>query len=431
LKKSFFWIVYGILLGVVTLAGLELIAFILTPAWPAYELRPIAVPTNLVRQVEVADGSHKTIPFYNSWGMKDRERSFDRPPDIRFRTVFNGDSFLEGMFRLEPLSHVVERDWARAGRHDMEAINLGISATNPIHYYYRISNVVVKLHPDAMLLMFYPGNDFTSQTYSPDRSLPFVAERPKPSVLGGVAPHLTWQIVNRLGLSEIAGGNTSAPDEYNIMLDIMKKPRKDRVEPLAAYLRQYYLPNVSEAQIEEILSRNGGSFWEPFERKDETAEQLAGWIPASIIRFETGETKTPATAAEAERTIDPAEVESTLSWLIAAKKLAEANHIKLLIAVAPMGSVDPSYVEFWKPWPRFYGWSVRQTVERGLLLDALQRRGISAIDLAQDLDGIRGTYRLTDGHWTARGTSVVAKRVAHELARVRDERAAGKRPTAD
>ena len=96
-----------------------------------------------------------------------------------------------------------------------------------------------------------------------------------------------------------------------------------------------------------------------------------------------------------------------------------------------MGSVDPSYVEFWKPWPRYYGWSVRQTVERGLLLDALQRRGISAIDLAQDLDGIRGTYRLTDGHWTALGTSVVAKRVAHELVRVRDEVAPDKRATAD
>ena len=272
-----------VLLGVVTLAGLELIAFILTPAWPAYELRPIAVPTNLVRQVEMADGSHKTIPFYNSWGMKDLERSFDRPPGIRFRTVFNGDSFLEGMFRLEPLSHVVERDWARAGLHDMEAINLGISATSPIQYYYRISSVVVKLHPDAMLLMFYPGNDFTSQTYSPDRSLPFVAERPEPSLLGGIAPHLTWQIVNRLGLSEIASGNTSAADEYDIMLDIMKKPRKDRAAPLAAYLRRYYLPNVSEAQIEEILSRNGGSFWaRPSSAKTKRPSNWpAGFRPAS------------------------------------------------------------------------------------------------------------------------------------------------------
>lgn len=418
MKKGFFWTVYGLLLAVVTLAGLEIIAFFLTPSWPAYELRPLAVPSGLVRQVEV-DDSRKTIPFYNSWGMKDRERSFDRPHGVRFRTVFDGDSFLEGMFELEPLSQVVEERWAQAGVHDMEAINFGVSATSPIQYYYRIPSVALKLHPDAILLMFYPGNDFVQVKFSPDAALPFLAERPEPSLLGGIAPHLTWQIVNRLGLSEIARGNTGADDEYSIMANAMKKSRVERTALVAAYLRKYYFPDKSEAVMREILSRNGGSFWEPFERKDNKAEQLAGWIPAGVIRFETSPEKMPMDAAEAERMADPKEFEPALSWLVAANKLAASNGIKLMVAVAPMGTVDPSYVSFWKPWPHYYSWSLRQEVNRRHLLEALPAHGLAPIDLAEDLNGIGGTYRLTDGHWTALGTAIVAKRIADELLKLR------------
>lgn len=422
MKKGLFWTVYGVVLAVATLAGLELIAFFLTPPWPAYELRPIAVPSGLVRPVETASGTFETIPSNNSWGMKDRERSFDRSPDIHFRTLFDGDSFLEGMFALEPLNEVVETQWAKEGVHDMEAINFGISATSPIQYYYRIPSVALKLHPDAILLMFYPGNDFVEERFSPGSALPLIAERPEPSLLGGIAPHLTWQIVNRLGLSEIARGNTGAKDEYFIMLDVMKKPRAERAALIAAYLKRYYFPDKDEATMREILSRNGGSFWQPFERTDDKAEQLTGWIPASVIRFETNPKKMPMDTAEAERLTDPKEIEPALSWLTATEKLTAAKGIKLVIAVAPMGTVDPSYVDFWKPWPRYYSWSLHQEVNRQRLLAALRSQGLAPIDLAAALEGVRGTYRLTDGHWTALGTSIVAKRIAAELIEVRDDR---------
>lgn len=429
MKKGLFWTVYGLVLAAATLAGLEFMAFFLTPSWPAYELRPLAVPSGLMRPAENASGTRETIPFYNNWGMKDRERSFDRPPDIRFRTLFDGDSFLEGMFALEPLNEVVETQWAKAGVHDMEAINFGVSATSPIQYYYRIPSVALKLHPDAILLMFYPGNDFVKERFSPASALPFIAERPEPSLLGGIAPHLTWQIVDRLGLSEIARGNTGAKDEYNIMLDVMKKPRAERAAPVAAYLKKYYFPDKDEATMREILSRNDGSFWQPFDRTDDKAEQLAGWIPAGVIRFETSPKKMPRDAAEAERMADPKEIEPALSWLIATEKLTASKGIKLVIAVAPMGAVDPSYADFWKPWPRYYSWSLHQEVNRRRLLAALRSQGLAPIDLAADLEGVRGTYRLTDGHWTALGTSIAAKRIAAELIKVRDRRLRDRRTT--
>ena len=45
--------------------------------------------------------------------------------------------------------------------------------------------------------------------------------------------------------------------------------------------------------------------------------------------------------------------------------------------------------------------------------------GVPFFDLRDELDGIPGTYRLTDGHWTERGTEIVAARVARELAKLR------------
>ncbi|WP_085935927.1 hypothetical protein [Enhydrobacter aerosaccus] len=428
IKKVTFWAIYGGLLFVVTIGGLEFISFLVTPSWPAYELRPVAVPTDLVRQ---AAGGPETIPFYNSWSMKDRERSFEKPPGIRTRVIFNGDSFLEGMFSLAPLNEVVEARWASAGVRDMEAVNFGISATGPSQYYYRIADIGLALRPDAILLMFYPGNDFVTEGFSAQPHLPFVAERPLPSLLGGVAPHLTWQIVNRLGLSEIAGGNKGADNEYHVMTDAMKKSRAERTPLVAAYMKKQYFPDMSQALIESVLSRNDGSFWQPFERTDDKAEMLTGWLVASLIKWETGSQPLPHDAAEAEHMVEPRRIEATLSWLVALDDLAKAKGIKLIIAVAPMGSVDPAYVDFWRPWPRYYSWNLRQEANRRHLVAALRAKGFAPIDLEEDMNGIDGTYRLSDGHWTALGTAVVARRVGDDLLKWRASRGGGTAPSSE
>ena len=129
----------------------------------------------------------------------------------------------------------------------------------------------------------------------------------------------------------------------------------------------------------------------------------------------------PRDAVEAERLTDPTEIEPALSWLIATDELTKSKGIKLVIAVAPMASVDPSYVAFWKPWPHYLGWSLHEEVNRRRFLAALRSRGLAPIDLAEDLTGVDGTYRLADGHWTALGTSIVAKRIATELIKVRGQ----------
>jgi hypothetical protein len=124
--------------------------------------------------------------------------------------------------------------------------------------------------------------------------------------------------------------------------------------------------------------------------------------------------------AEAERMVDPKEIDATASWLLGAEKLAAAKGIKFLLAIAPMASVDPRYAEYWKPWPRFYSQNRRREASRRALIAELAKRGLHPIDLAQDLQGVPGTYRVTDGHWTDLGTEIVARRVAAELTKMRE-----------
>ena len=59
----------------------------------------------------------------------------------------------------------------------------------------------------------------------------------------------------------------------------------------------------------------------------------------------------------------------------------------------------------------------------GLTFQQVQKyeRGTNRIGASRlwDLAGVPGTYRLTDGHWTERGTEIVAARVARELMKMR------------
>ncbi|WIM09522.1 hypothetical protein [Enhydrobacter sp.] len=424
MKRTFFWTVYGLLLAAITIGGLEFVASFLTPPWPAYDLRPIDAAAAPIGQIKALAGMPDLIPRYNSWGLRDRERSFSRPADVRFRSVLVGDSFLEGAFLRAPLAQLVEQDWRARGMRDGEAINLGVSATGPVQYYYRIETVALKLEPDAILELVYPGNDFVRDRFSPWSIPPLVAERPEPSLLGAVAPHLDWLIVNRLGLSEFGRGNKPIPDEFDILNDVLQKPRDQRAGLLADYLGKNYFPGKSRETMREILGRGGDAFWAAFEHRKQDPEFLQGWLLASMIDWETGTWPVPHDSAEADRMVDMSEVDSTSSWLLAADRLATANGVRFLLAVAPMGSVDPRFAAFWQPWPRFYSINLARDAARRRLLAELRRKGLQPIDLEEDLKGVSGTYRLTDGHWTQRGTEIVAKRIADELAEARTRKAA-------
>ena len=414
-KRFWFWGVFSALLVAFTLAGLELLSSFVVPPWPARELRPIEISNSAVASTL---SNTQARPEYNSWGLRDREHPLQKPAGIS-RTVLVGDSFLEGAFVEKSVGARLEEIWQAGGHRDWEVVSLGISATGPPQYYYRIRNIALSLQPDALVLMVYAGNDFVSDALSPWRFPPPIAERPRPSWLGSVAPRLTWLLVNRLGLSEFGRGNKAVTDEVQ---QIMKKPRAERLDAMVRLVKTHYYPQKDEAVIREILSRGGDKFWDRFEPRARDEEYLQAWWLASMVDWETANWPVPVTPAEIEQSVDKAQVASTLTWLLGARDLARERGIKFVIALAPVGVVDPSYAEFWSLWPRYMSYPRQSEAKHRLLLAGLQAQGVTVVDLTDDLKGVPGTYRVSDGHWTELGTEIAAKRLAAALQKLREAR---------
>jgi hypothetical protein len=404
-SQRFFWPVYLLLLLGALLAGSEAISSFVVPSWPARDMRPIEVASS----PDVA---------YNDWALRDRPRSFDRPPGVRFRSILVGDSFLEGVFLRAPLSSFVEQRFAAAGQTDVEAINFGVSATGPRHYYYRIKNVALTLKPDAIVLAVFTGNDFVATPFG-GWMRPPIAELPLPSLLAGPAPRTTWLAVNRLGLSEFGRNNKVIDGEFAQLNEWLKLPADERLERVVQHLKRNYYPRLSEETIREILSRDGGRFWTAFDKPAPDRQFLAGWLLSGMVDWETGTWRMPRDAEEADRMDGTSMVDETLSWLVAADRLAKENGVQLVVMLIPVGTVDPVYADFWRAWPKYFSTALSADARHRRLAVKLRQTTVPFFDLREDLGGVPGTYRLTDGHWTERGTEIVAGRVSRELMKLR------------
>ncbi len=414
-KRFWFWGAFAALLAVVTLAGLEVLSSFVVPPWPARELRPIEVSNAAI--ASTLSGT-QSVPHYNSWGLRDREHSMEKPTGL-FRALIVGDSFVEGAFVDRSVGMRIEEQWQSQGRRDLELMSLGVSATGPRQYYYRVRDIGLVLQPDALILLFYSGNDFVSDVLSALQIPPLVAERPRPSWLGAIAPRLTWLLVNRLGLSEFGSGKVVGVDD---VAAVLKKPRAERVDAMVRFLKAYYYPQKDERAMREILARGGDRFWDTFEPRDHDQEYLQGWWMAGMVDWETANWSVPLTQSEIEKSLNRSDIDATMSWLLGTQELARQKGIKFAIALAPVGLVDPRYAEFWRPWPRYLSFPRQREAMHRVLRAELEAKGVTVVDLEDDLKGVPGTYRVSDGHWTELGTEIAAKRLEAELIRLREAR---------
>jgi hypothetical protein len=421
IKRFWFWPVYGLLLLGIVLVGAEAIASRSVPPWPARELRPIPVDALTVNVKTVFADAPELVPAYNDWAMRDRPRSLARPREVQFRSALVGDSFLEGYYIPAPLAELVERRWAARGIAGMEAINLAVAATGPRQYYARIRKVALELDPDIVAVFVYAGNDMMERPFDPFSLPPLIDERPAPSVLGSVAPRTTWLLANRLRFSEVGRGNKDIPGEDALLNAWTQQPSAEPVAEVARHLRLHYFPKLDEERIAEILRRGDGRLQKAAARRAQDREFLGGWLLSGIVDWETGDWPVPRDAAEAAQMVGDTRVGETLSWLQAMDRLVASNGKRLLIALIPVGTVDPDYVEFWRPWPRYYSYSLSADARHRRLAVQLRKNQLQVVDLREVLEGARGTYRLTDGHWTDRGTQLSADRIADALLSARQQ----------
>ncbi|MDP2376750.1 SGNH/GDSL hydrolase family protein [Reyranella sp.] len=427
-QHAVFGAIYALILVTVTLLGIEAIASFHSPAWPARALRS----TEPVNWLAADAGSFADKPWmvepFNSWGMRDRERSVAKPAGVGFRSVFIGDSFLEALPTSRSLPAAVEQRFAAVGRTDTEAINLGVSGTSPPSYYYRLRDVALKLSPDALAVFFFSGNDFLreGEGYGDGLLPPLVSESPGRSLIGSVMPRTNWLAVNRFRQSEFLKGNKSIPREVETLQAIVRGPPDRRVPLLAQHLRRHYFPDLPEAQLVEILSRGGDAFWDAFAARPRDEEFLMGWIAALMVRTDLNDNafSSVRTREQAAAFALDADIAATLSWLVAMDDLARARGVPLRLFLIPAASVDPAFAEFWKPWPRYYSWYLHCAARHERLVAALRGTAVSFVDLQPAFQGVPDTYRKADGHWNERGLDIAADQVFRELLRL--DKAGGK-----
>jgi len=395
-----------ILLGcslILLLAGIEILSGLIVPGWPNRELRPMRQDATLLKKWGVE---------LNTWGVRDVERTIKKSSGTT-RIVFVGDSFLEGSFCRKTLSGYACDEFDRSGQNNMECVNLGISATGPRHYLYRLRNFGMKLSPDAVLLFIYMGNDLVKIAYD-TQPLKLIAERPLPSILGTALPRLTWLLIERLRLSEFGQGNKSIPNEIETLLHISELPYEKGVQRLALHMQQYYFPNRPRPQIEEILRRGGPALWQALAPRDTDREYLMGWRIQLLLAqaFFAQERKKAFPDAQP----DYVTVTATASYIEQIFRDLQARHIPLIVFLIPFAqNVDPEYRQFWLPWYQDDEYAPWLRVQEDALFKVLRERGLTVIDLAETLAGIPGTYRKFDGHWTEKGHQIVATQVAQVI----------------
>ena len=413
-KRLAFWTIFGTILLATSLAGIEFLASFYTPSWPARAMNP-----REPAPVRVLSAPFKRQPWLadpdNSWGMRDHERTVAKSPGT-LRAVFVGDSFVESRFTPLSVPAAVEQRLTAAGSR-VEAVNLAVGATDPRSYYYRIRDVALDLHPDAVLLFIYAGNDFMAPDQGYSMWPRLVDESPGGSLVGLFMPRTNWLLVNRLDLAAFFKSTAKAPaNDEAVLYAAVTAPPEERLKRIVAYAKKYHFPEVPEERLAEILSRGDNRYFGialPHEGGEQ--EYLLDWMFGTLMSWEARDFEVPASRQDVVRLMGRAQVDSTFSWIEATDRVLRKRGVPLLVFLAPVGSVDPDYADFWKPWPRAYSWNYICDEWHSQLASALSKAGIRHVDLRENLANIRGTYRKLDGHWSQKGEAIVADRAAFEL----------------
>ena len=414
-KTLVFGSIYFSILAAVTLVGIEVLSSFYSPSWPAYALRSIP-PVNSFPPG--ADLPAWMVAPFNSWGMRDRERTFAPAPAGTVRTAFVGDSFVEFQPLRRSLPAAVEERLLKESKKVFEAVNLGISGTNLRSYYYRMRDVALPLSPDSVSVFFFSGNDFLFDGNFKWEWLPrLVDESPGRSIVGSVMPHTNWLLVNRLRLSEVLNSNEPIEGEFATLQQLVKEPKEQALTKLAQHMKRHYYPNVPEQKLREILSRGDGRLLDLFATGSDDQEYLAGWLPTLILRAELGPDayNSITTRQQADAKVEESVIGETLSWLVAMNRLARERGVPFSLFIIPAGGVDRAFVDFWAPWPHYFSWYLHCDAMHERLVQALRGTDVPFVDLRPALEGRVDTYRKSDAHWTEYGQSLAVDRIAEQL----------------
>lgn len=351
----------------------------------------------------------------NSWGQRDREHSL-LPQTGVSRMIFIGDSMLEDGAPV-PLPYRTEQILNGMGPKTYELINLGVTATDPDEYFFRLKRIGLPLQPKHCVMIFSAGTDFIQE----------------PTLLsyGGIsATYPRWSFLQFLGLNSLDQfisnerrqvlrawfkGGSLLKHELELQ-DIFGKTLDDG-ETERAYLS--FFPPPEQAQLKSVLDRASaeerGRLFKMLRKPDngvfrsyylDIATKVAKGLPA--------QTFTPA--------------EYSFRWIKAAAELCSKQGVTFTLVVIPDGfSVDTRMSEQYAALADMKAYMRYKDEASNRLVQHAIAEGMQVVDLRRILTNSRGAYLNMDGHLSQDGVDRVAEYLAKNLMESLENTAAGKR----
>jgi hypothetical protein len=243
----------------------------------------------------------------------------------------------------------------------------------------------------------------------------WIDDRPRPSLIGEIAPELAWLLRNRRRVWK-APVTSQSPTEHQTLVAATKQSFPEGVRTLAEYFHKDYFPQHDVGMHEEIIGRGGPEWWAELQEKPRDSELLQGWILVNLISREMSDANFPRSPDDVLPEQVLPHVAATMSWVHAIKRQCDQMQVPLVVNVIPMGDTDPELKKFWAPWPAYYhSLALIENARHAEFSRQLKQEKIHVVDLWYTLDGVPGSYRKTDSHWTEKGHQLVADRVVPEI----------------
>ena len=391
-KQFYFKIIFFLLIAAVTLGACECVAAFFTPSWPAMGLHG-QMPEFQKRswmEKKFAKGSSEI----NSWGERDKERSRHPVKGIE-RIVFVGDSFLEES-GAEPISLKTEEKLSGT-----EVLNLGVSATDPDEYYFRVKNIVLPLGAKRCYLFFYEGNDFIQQP-TLKSWWGIAAVYPRDSLL----VWLGLRSINHLftnrerPLTKIWGQAGELAGQEDRFWQLIKKSDDSKLKLLLAYT----VPENFRKKIYGLLQKKDLTrFFEVL--RDPDGGLFRSYYLKAALKY----------LAQDGRPFEIKE-DFAYDWVKKTYEICRRHGLEFTLVIIPEAfGVDTRMRDQWLPLTDMKEVFANQRAASHRMKHAAMREGMDVLDLRDTLDGQEGSYLNMDGHWSDKGVDLVSARLAEHI----------------
>lgn len=378
---------------VVTLYGAEFAARRFVPAWPAIGLHgvPPEIGYGAWAHAEDAIASRQL----NAWGQRDRPRTLARAPGS-YRIAFVGDSFLEESSTI-PLSLAVE---GNLSTHDVEVLNLGVSATGPDEYYYRVRNIAVPLHVDHCVVFIFAGNDFAERTRTLASYAGVVAVYPRDSLFSTIGLRaLNHLLTNGSRPVLRAWFSAGSLHERESRLGVMLADARDqRLRDLLYSFDYHSRSQQQRANLATRLNRpDMATFFDVLRHPDKNLFR-SYYLSSALWSASVGDGQWP-----------PLSEDAALYWVEKTRDLCRKKQISFTLVVIPEAfQVDSRMCMQWKPLTDMRQLTAPARVAAHRLVVRARRNHIRTIDLHEVLEHVPGAYLNLDGHWSDKGVQAVS-----------------------